>query len=382
MEQQQERKFGNYVWIFTACIAEFILIGSIWIRRTYGVLYFAMTNIYFLNFLQNKRRAFFYYVITPTICTFLILTVMQIILERKNRRFKRRKLLCVSLILLMLSFLSAILCLDASTYIRRQYRLSRTQWYDTDKIVVHALGQIDGITYTNSKEALENSYQNGVKYLECDFSITVDHQLVACHDWDYWYSWEHDTENTDEKYIPDLEEFMATKVKSRFTPLSGEELMLFMKQHPDIYIITDTKDANPETLAEPFRALVELARENDCEDVLDRFIVQIYNMDMHEIVQQVYPFPNYIFTLYQLGFVGDVDKLEEFAEFCMLHDIDVITMWDYLYNDEFSEIQNRYGLQIFVHTVNDENEFKTFINKGVGVYTDRTEFDFLENLNG
>ena len=376
MEQQQKWTLRNFVWIFIACIAEFILIASIWIRRTYGVLCFAMANASFLNFLKNKRRLFLYYVFIPTICTFFILIIFQIIIERKKHCFSNRKLLYTSLTLLIVCSLGASMCLDTGTYLSRQYRLSRTQWYDTDKIIAHALGAIDGVAYTNSKEALENSYQNGVRYLECDFSITADHQLVACHDWDFWYSWEHDTENTDEKYVPDFEEFMTTKVRTRFTALSGEELMLFMKQHPDIYIITDTKDSSPATLGESFKALVELSQKNECEDVLDRFIIQIYNLDMYEIVQEIYPFPNYILTLYQLGFNGEENRMEGFAKFCMLHDIDVITMGGYLYSDKLLEIADRYGLQIFVHTINDEDEIKAFIDKGVGVYTDKTEFDF------
>lgn len=193
----------------------------------------------------------------------------------------------------------------------------------------------------------------------------------------FWFGWEHDATDTDEKYVPDLDEFMSTKVMKRFTALSGEDLILFMKDHPDIYIITDTKDTDPKTLAEPFKAMVALAEKNDCREVLDRFIVQIYCMYMYDMVQDVYHFPNYIYTLYQEGFGGETDRMEEFAKFCMLHDIDVITMGSKVYSEELSEIADRYNLQIFVHTVNNEDEFKSYIEKGIGVYTDKTEFDFL-----
>lgn len=60
----------------------------------------------------------------------------------------------------------------------------------------------------------------------------------------------------------------------------------------------------------------------------------------------------------------------EYAQFCMLHDIDVITMWAQHYEDGLSDICDRYGLHIFVHTVNDEDEIRSFQERGVGVYTD------------
>ena len=68
--------------------------------------------------------------------------------------------------------------------------------------------------------------------------------------------------------------------------------------------------------------------------------------------------------------------MEEYAEFCMLRDIDVITMWSNLYHDELLNIANRYGLKIFVHTVNNEDEVREYLEKGVGVYTDETDFSF------
>lgn len=331
MDQKSRLKIRDFTWIVIVCAAQFVLTGAIWIRRTYGVLFAAMTNIYFLNFLQNKRRLFLLYVILPTICTFLALMILQTIIARKKSPFTPPLILFyLSLTLLLLSFLGAFFCMDAGPYVTRRYRLAKEQWYDTDRIVVHALGKIDGVTYTNSKEALENSCQSGVRFLECDFSMTADHQLASCHDWDFWFGWEHDTTDTD-----------------------------------------------PKTLAEPFKAMVALAEKNDCREVLDRFIVQIYCMYMYDMVQDVYHFPNYIYTLYQEGFGGETERMEEFAEFCMLHDIDVITMGAKVYSEELYEIASRYNLQIFVHTVNSEEEIKSYIEKGIGVYTDKTEFDFL-----
>ena len=77
-------------------------------------------------------------------------------------------------IFMVISVCVAAVSLDAGFYLRRQYRMSQEQWYDIDNVVVHALGRIDNATYTNSREALENSYQNGSRTLECDLIVTSD----------------------------------------------------------------------------------------------------------------------------------------------------------------------------------------------------------------
>ena len=146
--------------------------------------------------------------------------------------------------------------------------------------------------------------------------------------------------------------------------------MIFLKDYPDAYIITDTKYANPDKVKEEFEALVNIAEENSCVDVLDRFVVQIYHGYMHDIINDIYPFQNYIYTLYAEGYRGEEDKMREYATFCMLHDIDVITMNAQYYKDGLSEICRQYGLQMFVHTVNEREVMKEFYQKGIGVYSD------------
>lgn len=99
---------------------------------------------------------------------------------------------------------------------------------------MHALGSIDGIPNTNSREALENSYQQGNRLLECDMIMTSDRELVACHDWIFW------RQNTGverpsglekgEIYIPTLEVFMEHKFLGKYTPLSFADLALFLKE--------------------------------------------------------------------------------------------------------------------------------------------------------
>lgn len=360
----------NMIWTVFAGTAAFFFTGTVWIRRTYGPLMLAMADESFRNGLRNKRTLFAGSVILPTLAVFILTLVIHKIWKKPDRIFITRVMGVVA----VASVCVVVAVLEVPAYVARQHRLRQEQWYDTDDRVMHALGGIDDIHYTNSKEALENSYASGNRLFECDMSMTADGKLVACHDWEFWN--ENVTMETKSggryksDYIPTLDVFMEHRFSGKYTPLSVADVVLFLKEHPDAYVITDTKCVEPEEIRMYFQELVDVARENACEETLDRFVVQIYRGYMLGIAREIYPFPNYIFTLYYEAYKGEEDKMQEYAEFCMLQDIDVITMEAKYYRDELQNICSRYGIRLFVHTVNDQGELETFHEKGVGVYTD------------
>ena len=49
-------------------------------------------------------------------------------------------------------------------------------------LIIHAGGRIDGVTGTNSLEALEETYAVGGRAIEIDFDWTSDGHLVCIHD--------------------------------------------------------------------------------------------------------------------------------------------------------------------------------------------------------
>lgn len=54
--------------------------------------------------------------------------------------------------------------------------------------IAHSGGEIDGITYTNSLEALNYSYDKGFRYFELDLVEDVYGNVLAAHDWNHWKS--------------------------------------------------------------------------------------------------------------------------------------------------------------------------------------------------
>lgn len=361
------------IWTVLAGMGAFLLTGTVWIRKTYGPLMLAMADESFRNGLRDKRTLFARSVMLPTLVVFILTLVIHKMWKKTDRTLVTRVMWAV----LAVSVCVVAAGLEVPDFVARQYRLDREQWFDIDDRVMHALGGIDDIHYTNSKEALENSYACGNRLFECDMSMTADGKLAACHDWVFWNEKteieKSSGEGQNEIYVPTLDVFMDRKFSGKYTPLSGADIVLFLKEHPDAYIITDTKSVEPEEIRIWVQELVNVARENGCEETLDRFVVQIYRGYMHGIVKEIYPFPHYIFTLYYEAYKGEEDKMQEYAEFCMLNDIDVITMEAKYYHDELLDICNRYDIRLFVHTVNDRREIEAFHEKGIGVYTDITE---------
>ena len=50
-------------------------------------------------------------------------------------------------------------------------------------LIAHAGGGINGLKYTNSLEAMEQSIEHGFKMIELDLLISSDGRIVAVHDW-------------------------------------------------------------------------------------------------------------------------------------------------------------------------------------------------------
>lgn len=364
MELKDKRsQLGIWAEVVLCSAMFFFLMGSIWIRQKYGVLLLATANKEFMNFLENKRSLFLVQVCIPATVFLILIVSIGIVVKRKTvaRRYLHIILIAAAMIFAVVGWKK----LELTSFIKYQAHRMEKHWYDENKVVIHALGAIEGKAYTNSKEALENSFSEGNRVFECDMILTADQRLVACHDWGL-----NMQEGISEDNIPTKEVFMNTKIYGKYTPLSIDEIVLFMKENKDVYIVTDTKAAEGDYYSIEFQEVVNAARAYECEEVLDRFIIQIYHAYMYGDIQKIYPFKNVIYTLYEEGYKGDPKEMEDYAQFCRLNQIDVITMREDYYTDELNSICQDYSVQLFVHTVNDVNRKEYFSERGVGVYTD------------
>ncbi len=235
------------------------------------------------------------------------------------------------------------------------------EWYVNNVLISHACGGIDGKTYTNSVEALELAIENGHKVIEIDMLLTSDRQVVLKHKW--------------EEGVCTYEEFMNAKIDFLYSPLIPGDVLNYMQQNEDIYVVTDIK-GDREYIGELLTKVVEQAQEEGTEDVLDRIIIQIYFEEDYDYICEIYPFKNWIYTLY----ASNNRDFNRVAEFCLNKDISVVTMPSgWVEDSECIKVFQDMNIKVFVHTLNDMGKMKKY--REMGVYGFYTDFIKPENLS-
>lgn len=244
--------------------------------------------------------------------------------------------------------------------------------WEGDLIISHAGGGFEaGEDYTNSLEAFEYSYQAGVRTIEMDFCMTLDGKMVCWH-----YNGDEYSERSNPEEMKQ-EEFMKIKVYDKYTPLSLEDVFELMQKYEDVYVVTDTKNTDIEDIDVDFQIIVNTAKKMDCMDVLDRMVVQLYNHEMYAVVESIHHFPNYILTLYLTGGYKGQDFIDH-CRFCKNYGIKGITMWEHWASAENVAAAKRYGLDVYVHTVNDVDVIDE--DRAIGVRGFYTDFVYPEMI--
>ncbi|MCL6601777.1 MAG: glycerophosphodiester phosphodiesterase [Paenibacillus sp.] len=236
------------------------------------------------------------------------------------------------------------------------------------RIVAHAMGGINDLSYTNAFEAFVANYEQGTRIFETDLLLTSDGKLVARHEWTT-----HMSELLGQlKVLPankqgtilNYQEFMNTRIEGIYSPLDWEMILDLLQHYPDAYIVTDTKESDPDLMMKEFQMLTDSARRRD-PALLDRIIPQIYNRPMLEEIDRIYPFSNVIYTLYE-----SQDSDEQVIDFVKNYGVD-ITMPENRATKTFVRALKRSGARVYVHTVNDVQQIQKLSRRGVdGFYTD------------
>ena len=173
----------------------------------------------------------------------------------------------------MISFVATSLIVGVPAIGFQIYRYRTRPWYEKDSLIVHSMGGIDGMGYTNCKEAFLFNYEKGYRIFEVDFRETSDGVLVARHDWR-----KNDWDAYTKKNIPTAEEFLSSPLYGTYTALSFTDVLKLAREYPDVYFITDTKQADLTSAEETMAKMAETARELGLTDILQKqFIIQIYN---------------------------------------------------------------------------------------------------------
>ncbi|OME47764.1 MULTISPECIES: phosphatidylinositol-specific phospholipase C/glycerophosphodiester phosphodiesterase family protein [Paenibacillus] len=252
--------------------------------------------------------------------------------------------------------------------------------FETHRIVAHAMGGINGYTYTNAWEAFVANYERGTRVFEVDFLLSKDDQLVARHEWTVNMSkllGQLEVLPANKQGVAlDYEEFMDSPILNIYSPLDIEKVLDLMQNYPDAYIVTDTKEIQPELIEKQFTLLTEAAQRRD-PALLERIVPQIYNQPMLDEINKVYSFPEVLYTLYQ-----SKDTDEQVIEFVKKTGVD-ITMPVSRATKSFVKQLKNIGARVYVHTVDEEDEIRALSRMGVdGFYSDFVPENDLNNLRG
>jgi len=232
-------------------------------------------------------------------------------------------------------------------------------WLEEPCLIAHALGGIDGHDYTNSMEALELAYENGLRVFEGDMQL-LDGRVVMMHD-EAGFCEASGLTPGEFGY----DEFMQAKLHGSYSTMDAADIIRFLSEHPDAWFMTDSKYRENPKSAAILSAFVLEAMEYD-SSVLDRVIVQVYNQNMLETAMDIYPFSSVLYTLY-----GSPDTDAQVLSFCLRSGVSAVTAPIYRMTEDFSAALNAAGIKSLVHTVNDADEINAFVDTGVsGIYTD------------
>lgn len=222
------------------------------------------------------------------------------------------------------------------------------------KVIAHGGGAVDGISLTNSLEAVRASIEKGCRLIELDMLLTADNEIVMIHDFGSGWTSRYLGVTFDEK--PTKDEFLSLKIMDKYTTMSFDMLTEILDEYPDVMIVTDCKEIN-------YRLLSKIATKYP--DYIDRIIPQIYYYHQYNETHRL-GFENIILTLYSM------DRMEyhELAEFIDDNDIFAVTVGVGYKHEYIAYKLARRDITVYMHPVNDYEQALTLMDKRIhGVYS-------------
>ncbi|CAK2908793.1 Glycerophosphoryl diester phosphodiesterase family protein [Vibrio crassostreae] len=101
-------------------------------------------------------------------------------------------------------------------------------------LIAHAGGGINGLKYTNSLEAMEQSIEHGFKMIELDLLISSDGRIVAVHDWKSF----HEMTNSNNTGSISYKEFESKTIYDKYKTLNISTALDFLDEN-NVVLVTD-----------------------------------------------------------------------------------------------------------------------------------------------
>jgi len=219
-----------------------------------------------------------------------------------------------------------------------------------EKYIAHACGGINGLTYSNSREALELAYKNGHRFIEFDTNKTSDGKYVLMHDW----------QETRVKLFGKTgqltyKEFKDDSMLSGYHQMDLSEILEWFVEHPDTYIVSDTKEIDP-------IEFLEYVITNYPE-LKDRVIMQIYHFSEYQEIYNL-GIKNIIFGTYRID-----SSDQEIIDFLAGHPCYAVSMVIAKAEKGFAlKVKKALNLATMVFPVNSEIDEDKYKNLGIDFF--------------
>jgi FG-GAP-like repeat len=240
--------------------------------------------------------------------------------------------------------------------------------------IAHAAGGYDGRTYTNSLDAFQHNYNRGFRVFEIDFVVLADGTVLAAHD-----GLEHYYGLAKPFAEATWAEVRGHKFDGKYTIMRSDEVVQLLRDHPDIYVILDTKYRHDYI----FRRFV--GQTGGSHALMDRVLPHIKDQAELDLYRNTWPLRNYMIALYRSQFAGDMDD-PELVSFVRNNRSPGVMMW---YRDrdpsltlaqnhvqgrrftpQFAQQVQAAGAVAAVHTIRLASDVPRYESLAVGVYSD------------
>jgi glycerophosphoryl diester phosphodiesterase len=248
-----------------------------------------------------------------------------------------------------------------------------TNAYDPYGFVAHAFGAIDGHTYTNSLEAFQRNYGRGFRVFEVDLVRLADGTALLAHDGleaNYGLN-EPFTQAT-------WADLAGHRYLGRYTILRVQELAGLLRNHPDMYVILDSKYARLDI----YQSMLRYAPERSLRE---RIIPHVEDRAELDSFRTAYPLHNYMLALYHTQSQNRYDDPIA-GDFTNRYRAPGVMMWwrdrdpslslaangrqGRRYRPSFANALRSVGANVYVHSLGDAAEVQRFWDLGIGVYSD------------
>lgn len=246
--------------------------------------------------------------------------------------------------------------------------------YNPYGYIAHAAGGYDGRTYTNSLDAFEFNYARGFRVFELDFVVLGDGTVLAAHNGlESYYGL---TKPFDQA---SWAEIAGNKFDGRYTIMRSNEVVQLLRDHPDAYVILDTKYQHDHI----FRRFV--SQTGGAHALMDRVLPHIKDQAELDLYRNTWPLRNYMIALYRTQRSNRYDDPEA-VQFIRNNRSPGVMMWwrdrDPALSLSQNHVQGRRFTPAFagqvqtagaiatVHTIRDPADVPPFESLAIGVYSD------------